>query len=101
MQEIQSRKLCNLVPNYVKKYVIVQIFKPLPAEIRSLFPSEFEETELGWVPKGWSIVRTEDIALKIGMGPFGSNIKVSTFVNAGVPIISDQHLKALLLIDGG
>lgn len=75
-------------------------FKPLPAEIRSLFPSEFEETELGWVPKGWSIVRTEDIALKIGMGPFGSNIKVSTFVNAGVPIISGQHLKALLLIDG-
>ncbi|EPO9259960.1 restriction endonuclease subunit S [Escherichia coli] len=30
-------------------------FKPLPAEIRSLFPSEFEETELGWVPKGWKI----------------------------------------------
>ncbi|EKQ3386674.1 restriction endonuclease subunit S, partial [Escherichia coli] len=29
-------------------------FKPLPAEIRSLFPSEFEETELGWVPKDWS-----------------------------------------------
>ena len=24
-------------------------FKPLPAEIRSLFPSEFEETELGWM----------------------------------------------------
>ncbi|HBH9505460.1 TPA: restriction endonuclease subunit S [Escherichia coli] len=75
-------------------------FKPLSAEIRSLFPSEFEETELGWVPKGWSIVRTEDIALKIGMGPFGSNIKVSTFVNAGVPIISGQHLKDPLLIDG-
>ncbi|HCN7883636.1 TPA: restriction endonuclease subunit S, partial [Escherichia coli] len=30
-------------------------FKPLPAEIRSLFPSEFEETELGWVPKGWTL----------------------------------------------
>lgn len=75
-------------------------FKPLPTEISSLFPNEFEETELGWVPKGWSIVRTEDIALKIGMGPFGSNIKVSTFVNAGVPIISGQHLKAPLLIDG-
>ena len=28
-------------------------FKPLPAETRALFPSEFEETELGWVPKGW------------------------------------------------
>ena len=30
-------------------------FKPLPAEICSLFPGEFEETELGWVPKGWCI----------------------------------------------
>ena len=29
-------------------------FKPLPAETRALFPSEFEETELGWVPKGWA-----------------------------------------------
>ncbi|MBD2780914.1 restriction endonuclease subunit S [Xenorhabdus szentirmaii] len=28
-------------------------FKPLSNEIRSLFPAEFEETELGWVPKGW------------------------------------------------
>lgn len=30
-------------------------FKPLPADIRALFPAEFEETELGWVPKGWNI----------------------------------------------
>ncbi|GAB0776821.1 hypothetical protein LL13F54_05120 [Escherichia coli] len=30
-------------------------FKPLLVEIRSLFPSEFEETELGWVPKGWTL----------------------------------------------
>jgi type I restriction enzyme S subunit len=26
-------------------------FKPLPADIRALFPAEFEETELGWTPK--------------------------------------------------
>jgi type I restriction enzyme S subunit len=31
-------------------------FKPLPAETRALFPSEFEETELGWVPKGWELL---------------------------------------------
>ncbi|MEE7535991.1 restriction endonuclease subunit S, partial [Klebsiella huaxiensis] len=30
-------------------------FKPLPADIRALFPAEFEELELGWVPKGWNI----------------------------------------------
>ncbi|MGL9607699.1 restriction endonuclease subunit S, partial [Escherichia coli] len=72
-------------------------FKPLPAEIRSLFPSEFEETELGWVPKGWDVVKTEDIAIKIGMGPFGSNIKASQFVSSGIPIINGQQLKGLIL----
>lgn len=76
-------------------------FKSLPADIRALFPAEFEETELGWVPKGWDVVKTEDIAIKIGMGPFGSNIKVSTFVDSGVPVISGQHLKEILIIDGG
>jgi type I restriction enzyme, S subunit len=30
--------------------------KPLPDEIRDLFPSEFEFTEeMGWIPKGWCI----------------------------------------------
>ncbi|OCH46946.1 hypothetical protein A6E02_10165 [Aliivibrio fischeri] len=28
-------------------------FEPLPADIRQLFPCEFEESELGFVPKGW------------------------------------------------
>ncbi|WP_282064036.1 restriction endonuclease subunit S [Vibrio rotiferianus] len=31
-------------------------FKPLPDHVRQLFPSEFEESELGWVPKGWRSV---------------------------------------------
>ncbi len=43
-------------------------FKPLPAEIRSLFPSEFEETELGWVPKGWKIDNTGGLSDKIFSG---------------------------------
>lgn len=37
-------------------------FKPLPADIRALFPAEFEETELGWVPKGWKEGSIPDIA---------------------------------------
>ncbi len=36
-------------------------FKPLPAETRALFPSEFEETELGWVPKGWDVLSIGDM----------------------------------------
>ncbi|MFH3080836.1 restriction endonuclease subunit S [Klebsiella sp. KE9038] len=37
-------------------------FKPLPADIRALFPAEFEEMELGWVPKGWKEGSIPDIA---------------------------------------
>ncbi len=37
-------------------------FKPLQADIRALFPAEFEETELGWVPKGWKEGSIPDIA---------------------------------------
>ena len=40
----------------------------------------------------WSTATIGDIAEKIGMGPFGSSIKVETFVADGVPIISGQHL---------
>ncbi len=74
--------------------------KPLPDEIRREFPDGFEfRDEMGWVPSGWDIVSTESIAEKIAMGPFGSNIKVSTFVDSGVPIISGQHLHNSLLLD--
>ena len=38
-----------------------------------------------------------DVAEKIGMGPFGSSIKVSTFVGEGIPIISGQHLRGVKL----
>ncbi|MDD2343594.1 MAG: restriction endonuclease subunit S [Tolumonas sp.] len=30
-----------------------QDFQPLPTDVWALFPAEFEESELGWVPKGW------------------------------------------------
>lgn len=38
-----------------------------------------------------------EIAEKVAMGPFGSNIKVSTFVEFGVPIISGNHLRGMFL----
>lgn len=43
-------------------------FKPLPADIRALFPAEFEETELGWVPKGWITTSFNDLIELIGGG---------------------------------
>ena len=41
---------------------------------------------------GWRTATIEEIAEKVAMGPFGSSIKVETFVPDGVPIISGQHL---------
>jgi len=74
--------------------------KPLPSEIQSLFPDSFVFTEeMSWVPEGWEVLPAEDVSEKIGMGPFGSNIKVSTFVDAGVPVISGRHLNKTLLTD--
>lgn len=40
----------------------------------------------------WPMVTIEDIAERVAMGPFGSSIKVDTFVTDGVPVISGQHL---------
>ena len=45
----------------------------------------------------WSEMTIGDIADKVAMGPFGSNIKVSTFVKYGVPIISGNHLRGYFL----
>ena len=42
----------------------------------------------------WRTVRLGDVAERVAMGPFGSSIKVETFVSSGVPVISGQHLRA-------
>lgn len=36
--------------------------KPLPSEINSLFPDEFVESELGWIPNGWKNGTLTDLA---------------------------------------
>lgn len=49
--------------------------------------------------KSWQHIKIENLAEKVAMGPFGSNIKVSTFISSGVPIISGHHLKNFLVKD--
>ena len=48
---------------------------------------------------GWREVKLVDVAEKVAMGPFGSNIKVETFKTEGIPIISGQHLHETRLRD--
>ncbi|WP_258458428.1 restriction endonuclease subunit S [Enterobacter sp. RIT418] len=57
-------------------------FKPLPADIRVLFPAEFEETELGWVPKGWVTNRLE-IILELA---YGKALKKTERTNGDYPV---------------
>lgn len=58
-------------------------FKPLPADIRALFPAEFEETELGWVPKGWQPKSMHDLVESVSITyPLSKTDKV-IFLNTG------------------
>jgi type I restriction enzyme S subunit len=47
----------------------------------------------------WRDARIDEIAEKVAMGPFGSAIKVETFVSHGVPVISGQHLHGSTIDD--
>jgi len=43
--------------------------RPLPADVESLFPDEFEYTdEMGWVPQGWEVLELQEVADVIGGG---------------------------------
>ncbi|HGS4737083.1 TPA: restriction endonuclease subunit S [Vibrio cholerae] len=47
-------------------------FKPLPEDVRQLFPDAFEESELGWVPNGWGVAALSTLAEVImGQSPKG------------------------------
>ena len=71
----------------------------LPKPLADLFPARLVESELGEIPEGWAIWRIEDVAERVSMGPFGSSIRVETFVPKGVPIISGQHLHGFMMED--
>jgi type I restriction enzyme S subunit len=71
----------------------------LPQNLADLFPARLVDSELGEIPEGWAIQPVKDIANRVAMGPFGSSIKVSTFADDGIPVISGQHLRGTILDD--
>jgi len=58
---------------------------------RGIGPSEYQETQLGEIPKTWKIVNLEEVAAEEKYafvdGPFGSNLKVSDYTENGIRII--------------
>ena len=71
----------------------------LDAATAALFPAHFQDSPLGHIPQGWEVKSIEELAERVAMGPFGSDIKISTFVPEGIPVISGQHLRGTLLDD--
>ncbi|SOZ34141.1 restriction endonuclease subunit S [Cupriavidus neocaledonicus] len=55
-----------------------------------------ELTELPKIPTGWKWIRPEEICAQepyaIGIGPFGSNLKVSDYRESGVPLIFVKNI---------
>ena len=49
----------------------------------------------------WKTARIEELAEKVAIGPFGSSIKIETFVPNGIPVISGQHLRGTRVEDNG
>ena len=47
----------------------------------------------------WQTQNVGEIAEKVAMGPFGSSIKVETFILEGIPVISGQHLHGFRVDD--
>ncbi|HFD3976245.1 TPA: restriction endonuclease subunit S [Vibrio parahaemolyticus] len=50
-------------------------FKPLPEDVRQLFPDAFEESELGWVPKGWAYQSFGSLLASTIGGDWGKDVQ--------------------------
>lgn len=63
----------------------------MDAETAALFPSEFETSELGEVPRGWRVERLQDLTTKIGSGatPRGGD---KAYVDTGTSFIRSQNV---------
>lgn len=51
------------------------------------------------LPAGWRWTTIGEIADRIAMGPFGSNLKVDCFVDAGIPTLNGSNLKRSRLVE--
>ena len=61
--------------------------------------SGHRQTEVGKIPNDWDLPKLDSIIGEISMGPFGSDITVSNFVSAGVPVLSGANVASERLID--
>ena len=72
-----------------------QDFQPLPADVRALFPAEFEDSELGWVPKGWANATLDKLTDILSGFAFKSN----DFSDVGNAVIKIKNINSDRTVD--
>jgi type I restriction enzyme S subunit len=64
---------------------------------REQAPELYKESPLGWIPREWEVVTTEECAARAPgsttIGPFGSNLVSSDYRTEGVPVIFVRDVK--------
>ncbi|ECF3154979.1 restriction endonuclease subunit S [Salmonella enterica subsp. enterica serovar Volkmarsdorf] len=73
-------------------------FKPLPADISALFPAEFEETELGCIPKGWNIDNVGGLSENIFSGGT-PNTSTEEYWNGALNWFSSGETRNAIIIE--
>lgn len=63
-------------------------YQPLPESVRALFPDGFEESELGWVPKGWGVSDLNAITNILS----GFAFKSKDFTDEGLGVIKIKNI---------
>lgn len=74
-----------------------QDFQPLPADVRVLFPAEFEERELGWVPKGWEFKQVQEHCIKVQNGATPSRSVDKYWTNGHIPWLTSGEVRQSII----
>ncbi|HAS6239406.1 TPA: restriction endonuclease subunit S [Vibrio vulnificus] len=72
-------------------------FKPLPDNVRQLFPDAFEESELGWVPKGWEVVEIKAHCSKIQNGGTPKRSEKEYWDNGTIPWLTSGEVRQSMI----
>lgn len=59
----------------------------------------YKQTEIGVIPEDWDCREINSEIEEISMGPFGSDIPVSSFTSEGVPVLNGHSVSKVKLID--
>lgn len=98
---IESKKPipAELADNAARRKAAKGKFPALPKEIRKLFPSEFEPSPLGPIPKGWSVGKISDCCEKIENGGTPSRDETTYWEPAIIPWLTSGEVRQNIVIE--